>query len=135
MCLKKYNPPETTPDVYERFWIAPSQGFRCLKYEECSPLKVDVMYSNIRKGTPSVHRRSVSYEQHGEAWFPKVGVGANFWIDSDGKEHFISRTTLETKDFKVNHPIPPETFTVDIPDDAMIWVGTLRQELPKKEFL
>ena len=43
--------------------------------------------------------------------------------------------TLETKDFKVNHPIPPETFIVDIPDDAMIRVVELRQKLPKKEFL
>ena len=77
----------------------------------------------------------MSYEQHGEAWFPKTGVGANFWIDSEGKEHFISRQTLETKGFKVNHPIPPETFTVDISDDAMIRVAELRQKLPKKEFL
>ena len=133
--LEKTQPSGTPPSVYERFWIAPSQGFRYLKYEECSPLKVDVMYSNIRKGTPSIFRQSMSYERHGKVWFPKTGVGANFWIDSAGKEHFISRQTLETKGFKVNHPIPPETFTVNIPDDAMIWVGELRQKLPKKEFL
>ena len=77
----------------------------------------------------------MSYEQHGEAWFPKTGVGENFWIDSDGKEHFISRMTLETKGFKINQPIPSETFIVDTPDDAMIWVHELRQKLPKKEFL
>ena len=133
--LEKAQPPEASSSVYEKFWIAPSQGFRCLKYEECSPLKVDVMSSNVKKGTLSVHRQSMSYEQHGEAWFPKTGVGANFWIDSDRKEHFISWATLETKGFKVNHPIPLEAFTVDIPDDAMIWVSTLRQKLPKKEFL
>jgi hypothetical protein len=133
--LEKAQPPEASSSVYERFWIAPSQGFRCLKYEECSPLEVDVMFSDVKKGTPSIFRRSMSYEQHAEAWLPKTGVGANFWIDSDGKEHFISRMTLETKGFKVNHPIPPETFTVDIPDDAMIWAGTLRQRLSKQEFL
>ncbi len=133
--LEKAQPSEASSSVYERFWIAPSQGFRYLKYEEYSPLKVDVMFSNIRKGTPSVHRTLMSYEQHGEAWFPKTGVGENFWIDSEGKEHFISRMTLKTKDFKVNHPIPPETFIVDIPDDAMIRVDALRQKLPKKEFL
>ena len=133
--LEKTQPPETPPSVYERFWIAPSKGFRCLKYEECLFLKVDVMFSNIKKGTPSVHRTLMSYEQHGEAWFPKTGVGENFWIDSEGQEHFISQMTLETKDFQVNHPVPPETFTVDIPDDALIWVDMLRQELPKKEFL
>ena len=133
--LEKGQPPETPPSVYERFWIAASQGFRCLKYEECSPLKVNVMFSDIKKGTPVVHRKSMSYEQHGEAWFPKMGVGANFWIDSEGREHFISRMTLETKGSKVNQPVPPETFNVDIPDDAMIWVDALRQKLPKKEFL
>lgn len=133
--LEKAQPPEASPNTYEKFWIAPSQGFRYLKYEECSPLKVDVMFSDIKKGTPSVHRGLMSYEQHGEVWFPRTGVGENFWIDSTGKEHFISRMTLETKGFKVNHPIPSETFTVDIPDDAMIWVDTLRQKLPKKEFL
>ncbi len=133
--LEKGQPPGTPPNVYERFWIAPSQGFRCLKYEERSPLKVDVMFSNVRKGTPAAHRTFMSYEQHGEVWFPRTGEGANFWIDSEGKEHFISRMTLETKDFKVNHPIPPETFTVDIPDDALIRVAELRQKLPKKEFL
>lgn len=133
--LEKEQPPEASSSVYERFWIAPSQGFRCLQYEECSPLKVDVMRSNITKGTPSISRQSIFYQQHGKTWFPKRRVGENFWIDSDGKEHLISRATLETKDFKVNHPIPPETFNVDIPDDAMIWVGELRQKLPKKEFL
>jgi outer membrane lipoprotein-sorting protein len=132
--LEKIQSPEASSNTYERFWIAPSQGFRHLKYEECSPLKVDVMFSDIRKGTPAVYRRLMSYEQHGEAWFPKAGVGENFWIDSTGKEHFISRKTLETKDFKVNHPIPPETFNVDIPDDAMIRVAELRQKLSKKEF-
>ena len=133
--LEKAQSPEASPNTYERFWIAPSKGFRYLKYEERSPLKIDVMFSNIKKGTPSVHRGWMSYEQHGEVWLPKTGVGENFWIDLEGREHFISRMTLETKDFKVNHPIPSETFTVDIPDDAMIWVDTLRQKLPKKEFL
>ena len=133
--LEKTQPPEAAPNTYEKFWIAPSQGFHCLKYEECSPLKVDVMFSDIKKGTPAIHRGLMSYEQHGEAWFPKTGGGENFWIDSEGKEHFISRMILETKGSKVNHPIPPKTFTVDIPDDAMIWVAELRQKLPKKEFL
>ena len=133
--LEKAQPLEASSSVYERFWIAPSQGFRCLKYEECSPLRVDVMFRDIGKGTPSVHRTLMSYEQHAEAWFPKTGVGENFWIDSDGREHFISRMTLKTEDFKINHPIPPETFTVDIPDDAMIRVVELRQKLPKQEFL
>ena len=64
--LEKAQPSEASSSVYERFWIAPSQGFRYLKYEEYSPLKVDVMFSNIRKGTPSVHRTLMSYEQHGE---------------------------------------------------------------------
>lgn len=132
--LEKTQSSETPPSVYERFWIAPSQGFRCLKYEECLFLKVDVMFSNIKKGTPSVHRTLMSYQQHGEAWFPKTGVGENFWLDSEGKEHFISQMTLETQDFQINHPIPPETFTVDIPDDALIWVAELRQKLPKNEF-
>ena len=133
--LEKGQPPGIPPSVYERFWIADSQGFRCLKHEERSPFKVDVVFSNVKKGTLSVHRTLMSYEQHGEAWFSRTGVGENFWIDSEGKEHFISRMTLELKGSKVNHPVLPETFNVDIPDDAVIWVDALRQELSKKEFL
>ena len=72
--LEKAQPPEPSSSLYERFWIAPSQGFRCLKYEECSPLEVDVMFSDVKKGTPSIFRRSMSYEQHGEVWLPKTGV-------------------------------------------------------------
>ena len=120
-------------DRIERFWISPARGFRYLKYERQQPLKVDILSSDIKKGTPSIHRRTLSYQQFGDAWFPEAGVIVLLWIDSTGREHVISQKTLETRDFKVNHAIPSETFTVNIPDDAMI--GVNRRKLSKAEFL
>ena len=120
---------------FDRVWISPEQGFRYLKREKRHLLKLDAVDIGIMKGTPYVSYDTISHKQYGETWFPNAGVQENFWLDSDGKKHFISRMTLETEDFKVNHAIPPETFIVDIPDSAMIWLSDLRQELTKKEFL
>lgn len=126
---------DQSEEGFERCWIAPGQGFRCLKHEKKSLLRVDVLESDIKKGTPSSSITSASYQQYGDIWLPKKASTEHSWIDADGTRHLISRMSLETKDFKVNHPIPAETFTVEIPDDALIWVGELHKELSKKEFL
>ena len=119
----------------ERFWIAPEQGFRFLKYERHEPRKRDSLGGDFKKGALSTDRTLISYEKYGEVWFPKRGVQRNLHIDSDGKEHFYSGMILVVKDFKVNLAIPPETFSVEIPDDAMIKVQGLHKKLSKKEFL
>ncbi|RKU31297.1 hypothetical protein C6497_02055 [Candidatus Poribacteria bacterium] len=120
---------------YERFWIAPEQGFRFLKRETVRPLKVDSYDGILKKGTPYLTRMTASYKQYGEAWFPKKCLAEHFWIDPNGKKHANGGMTLEIKDWKVNHNILPKVFTVDIPDDAMIKVEGLRKTLSKAEFL
>lgn len=128
--------PSTQHDnTFERIWISPEHGFRFLKYEHQAPLKVGVINSNIKKGTLAITRVTVSYQQHGEVWFPDAGVIETSWLDSDGAEHILIQQVLETKDFKVNIPIPPETFTIEIPDDALIKVIGLKEKLSKNEFL
>ena len=41
---------------------------------------------------------------------------------------------IETQNFIVNHEIPPEVFTVDIPDNATIQVEALDEKLSEEEF-
>ena len=55
--------------------------------------------------------------------------------DFKPEDPIISGQKLEIKNFRINHDIPPETFTVDIPDDAMITVDREKQKLSKAEFL
>ena len=133
--LDSKNTPNPQRDGFERFWIAPEQGFRFLKYEQRKPRKKDSLGGDFKKGTLSITRTIITYKKHGELWFPKTGVQRNLHIGSDGKEHFYSGMILKIKDFKVNLAIPPETFSVDIPDDVMINVQGLHKELSKKEFL
>ena len=45
-----------------------------------------------------------------------------------------NRAIIETQNFLVNHEIPPDVFTVDIPDDATIQVETLDKKLSEAEF-
>lgn len=123
-------------DSYERFWISTEQGMHYVKYENRFLWKRNSADGKIKRGTPSVRRVTLSYELHGEeSWFVKSGVSESFWIDPDGEEHLTSRATIDTQNFIVNRNIPPETFTVEIPEDAMIHVQALDKELSKARFL
>lgn len=138
--LEAEKDPEPSPnqqvDSYERFWISTEQGMHYVKYENRFLRKRNSPDGTIKKGTPSVRRVTLSYELHGEeAWFVKSGVSESFWIDSDGEEHLVSRTTIETQNFIVNRHIPPETFTVEIPENATIHVKALDKKLSKARFL
>ena len=132
--LEAKPPPENTENQsFERFWIAPEQGFRFLKYEHHEPLKADTLHGDFKKGSLFISRTTILYKKYGEAWFPKSGVQRNLHIDSEGKEHFYSGMTLALKNFNVNIAIPPGTFTIDLPEDAMVEVQGLQKT--KKEFL
>ena len=128
-------PTDQQEDSFERIWVSPELGLRFLKYEKRFLREVDSADGQIKKGTPSVRRIRISYELHGEdAWLINNGIAETLWIDSEGTEHLISRAIIETQNFIVNHNIPPEVFTVDIPDDATIQVEELGKKLPKEEF-
>ena len=122
-------------DSSKKIWIAPERGFRYLKHESQQPTPVDALDSDIPMEALTIFRTTISYQQFGEIWFPKTVHTEYSWLDFKATEPIISRQMLEIKNFKVNHDLPPETFTVDIPDDAMIKVEGIEQELSKQEFL
>lgn len=122
-------------DSFERFWISPERGLHYVKYENRFLRKRDSSDGKIKKGTPSVRRVSLFYELHaGDVWFVKNGVSESFWIDPDGEEYLVSRTKIETHNFRVNHDPLPEIFTLDLPNNARIRVEELDKKLSKKEF-
>ncbi|RKU06861.1 hypothetical protein C6503_25215 [Candidatus Poribacteria bacterium] len=122
-------------DRTEKIWIAPDQGFRYLKHESQFPRPVDALDSEVPMEALWIDRTIISYQQHGEIWFPKAVFDESAWLDFKPKDPIISGQQLEIKNFKINHDIPPETFIVDIPDDAMIKVNQEKQKLSKAEFL
>jgi hypothetical protein len=126
---------EKDVDRPEKIWIAPDQGFRHLKCESQHLTPVDALDSDVPMEAPTVFRTTISYQQHGEVWFPKAVFHEYAWVDFKPEDPIISGQKLEVKNFKINHDIPPETFTVDIPDDAMIKVNREKQKLSKAEFL
>ena len=119
----------------EKIWIAPERGFRYLKHESQSLTPVDALDSDVPMEALTIIRTTISYQQYGETWFPKIVHSEYSWLDFKPEDPIISGQMLEIKNFKVNHDLPPETFTVDIPDDAMIKVAGIKQELSKQEFL
>lgn len=122
-------------DMSEKIWIAPDQGFRYLKHESQFPRPVDALDSEVPMEALWINRTTISYQQHGEIWFPQAVFNESSWLDFKPKDPIISGQQLEVRNFKINHDIPPETFTVDIPDDAMIKVNREKQKLSKTEFL
>ena len=122
-------------DTSRKIWIAPEQGFRYLKREVQFPRPVDALDSDIPMEALTITRTTISYQQFGETWFPKSVFSEYAWLDFKATYPIISRERLELKNFKVNHNLPPDTFTVDIPDDEMIRVTGINKPLTKQEFL
>ena len=122
-------------DSTEKIWIAPDRGFRHLKRESQFPSPVDALDSDVPMEALTAFRTTIYYQQYGEVWFPKLVFHEYAWVDFKPEDPIISGQQLEVKNFKINHDIPPETFTVDIPDDAMITVNREKQKLSKAEFL
>ena len=126
---------EKDVDRPKKIWIAPDRGFQYLKHESRHLTPVDALDSDVPMEAPTVSRTTISYQQHGEIWFPKAVFHEYAWVDFKPEDPIISGQKLEIKNFKINHDIPPETFTVDIPDDAMITVNWQNKKLSKAEFL
>ena len=122
-------------DRSKRIWIAPERGFRHLKYESQQPTPVDALDSDIPMEALTVFRTTITYQQHGEIWFPKAVFVEYAWLDFKPADPIISQRMLEIKNFKLNHNLPPETFIVDLPNDAMIKVDGISKALTKQEFL
>ncbi len=119
----------------EKIWIAPERGFQYLKREYLIPRPVDALDSDIPMEALTIIRTTISYQQFGEIWFPKIVFSEYAWLDFKPEDPIISGQRLEIKNFKINHNLPPDTFTVDIPDDAVITVNQQNKKLSKAEFL
>ena len=126
---------EKDADRPEKIWIAPARGFRFLKHENQHLTPVDALDSDVPMEALTVFRTTISYQQYGEVWFPKSVFTEYAWVDFKPDDPIISGQRLEIKNFEVNHKLPPKTFAVDIPDDVMIKVQGVKQELSKQEFL
>ena len=122
-------------ETSKKIWVAPERGFQYLKYESQHPTPVDALDSEVPMKALTIWRTTISYQQYGEIWFPKAVFTQYAWLDFKPEDPIISGQMLEIKRFKVNHDIPPETFTVDVPDDVMITVNHQKQKLSKQEFL
>ncbi len=119
----------------EKIWISPEQGFNFLKYEYRFALKTTLPSRGLSRGTPLVERRRAFYKKYEDVWFPKQTFIESYFIDKNGQEQLLTKTEIETKNFRVNHDIPEATFVVEVPDTVPIWVDDLRKNLSKKEFL
>ena len=126
---------EKDVDRPAKIWIAPDRGFQYLKHESRHLTPVDALDSDIPMEAPTIIRTTISYQQYGEIWFPKSVFSEYAWVDFKPEDPIISGQKLEIKNFKINHNLPPDTFTVDIPDDAMITVNRENKKLSKTEFL
>ena len=127
--------PDQPEDSFERIWVSPELGLRYLQYENRTLSEADSADGHIKKGTPTLRRVRLSYGLYGEdAWLITNGIAETFWIDSEGAEHLISRAIIETQNFIVNHEVPYKVFSVDIPDNATIQIGTEGKRLSKEEF-
>ncbi|MCG9129287.1 hypothetical protein JT359_16990 [Candidatus Poribacteria bacterium] len=115
---------EKQSDTFTRIWISPEQGFRYVKFEAQEPNKTD--------GNLNYTRVFVTHQKFGEIWFPRIFVSETTRFDTTGNK-ITSLTTLTTKDFKLNHPILPKTFTVEIPNDAILRVNN--RKISNVEFL
>lgn len=119
----------------EKIWIAPQLGFRFVQYERRYTLRKGIPLRGLNKGARMIVQKSASYQKYGDVWFPKQTLAQESFIDEDGQEQLLVKTEIETKNFQVNHDIPEKTFVVEIPDNALIYVGDLRRRLSKREFL
>ena len=119
----------------EKIWISPERGFRFLRYEHKFALKVNLPRRGLKQGTPLIVLKSASYQKYGEAWFPNRTFSQTSFIDENGQEQLMVKTEIEAQNFRVNHVIPKETFIVEIPQNANIYVHDLRKRMSKEEFL
>ena len=85
----------------EKIWIAPEQGFRYLKHESQQPTPVDALDSDIPMEALTIFRTIISYQQHGEIWFPKAVFIEYAWLDFKPADPIISPTDAGNKELQV----------------------------------
>lgn len=118
---------EVTATTTEKFWIAPSQGYRLLKFEAIT-----------RFGdAPARMVGLTDYQQYkGEVWFPKSGtVSFYVWDEVLEKEQLWGKVTMELKTVQVNINVS-EQFNLNLPPESEVWdhrtksIRTLKEVWP-----
>lgn len=124
-------------DGKTRFWIAPEQGFRTLKTEYQYSLGLHYKDED-GKARYGIERNSISYEKHGEVWFPKSVDHKIFYIDEKGQEQLMVNYKTEAENIHLNHQIPKEKFAIDLQqdaDDIKVFLGNSGETLTKEQFI
>jgi len=124
-------------DGKTRFWIAPEQGFRTLKteYEYSLGPRYKGEDGKERYG---IERNFISYEKHGEVWFPKAVDHKIFYIDEKGQEQLMTNYKTEAKNIRLNHQIPKEKFAIDLQhaaDEIKVFLANSGETLTKEQFI
>jgi len=124
-------------DGKTRFWISPEQGFRTLKAEYKYSLGPRYKGED-GKETYAIERNFISYEKHGEAWFPKSVNHRIYYIDKKGQEQLMTNYKTEAKNIRLNHQIPKEKFAIDLQQDAdeiKVFLANSDEVLTKEQFI
>jgi len=124
-------------DGKTRFWITPERGFRTLKAEYKYSLGPRYKGEN-GKERYGIERNSISYEKHGEVWFPKSVDHKIFYIDEKGQEQLMVNYKTEAKNIRLNHQIPKEKFAIDLQQDAdeiKVFLANSDEVLTKEQFI
>jgi len=118
-----------------RFWIAPEQGFRTMKAEyeySLGPHKED------GKQLYGFEHNLISYEKHGEVWFPKTVDHRIYYIDKKGQKQLMTNYKTEAKNIRLNHQIPKEKFAIDLQHEAdktEVFLANSGEVLTKEQFI
>jgi outer membrane lipoprotein-sorting protein len=120
-----------------RFWIAPEQGFRVLKTEYEYSLGPHYKGED-GKERYGIERNFISYEKHGEVWFPKAVDHRIYYIDKKGQKQLMVNYKTEAKNIRLNHQIPKEKFAIDLQHDAdeiKVFLANSDEVLTKEQFI
>lgn len=96
----------------EKFWIAPSQGYRLLKFETITQFG----------DAPARIIGYTDYQQYkGQVWFPKSGT-VNFyrWDEVLESEQLWGKVTMQLKTVKVNINVS-DKFNLNLPPESEVW--------------
>lgn len=131
LCYVVQVPSSTIENSVDKFWIAPSKGFRCVRiqYEGTSTESIEneTFIRNICDTTIEYQEFAISDEI--SAWFPKRGIIV-VRRKSDGEQ--VSKNIMEITDFELNIDVS-NLFDIQISPDTLVWDLAIRKQIPFKE--
>lgn len=127
-CFVVETPNPEVSDTMIKFWIAPSESFRCVKIQHET--------NSIRNGKAirTIYDTTIEYQKYSidadnTAWFPKRGITLRK-RKSDGKH--LGKFMMEVSDFELDVDVS-DLFDIQIHPDALVWDLAKRKQIPFKE--